>query len=451
MMKHYDYIAIGGGSAGIASINRAASHGKKCALIEAGPIGGTCVNVGCVPKKVMWYAANIADAINHYAPSYGFTSINSRFDWNTLVKNRSAYIERIHQSYDSSLNSNSVNVIHGYARFVSKNVIEVNGEQLSADHILIATGGQPVRPDIPGANLGIDSDGFFALDKMPSRVAVVGAGYIAVELAGVLKALGAEVHLVIRRETVLRGFDSMLSETLTTLIELSDIKLHRHAIPESVVKNPDETLTLTAEDGTQIHVDEIVWAVGRRPNTDNINLSAAGVELNSHGYVKVDKFQNTSVTGIYAVGDVTGQLELTPVAVAAGRKLSERLFNNSPDAFLDYENVPTVVFSHPPIGTVGLTEQQATEKYGEKEVKVYSSAFTAMYTAVTDHRQPVKMKLVCAGPQEKIVGIHGIGVGMDEILQGFAVALKLGATKEDLDNTVAIHPTAAEEFVTMKG
>ncbi|MCT8891696.1 glutathione-disulfide reductase [Klebsiella quasipneumoniae] len=451
MMKHYDYIAIGGGSAGIASINRAASHGKKCALIEAGPIGGTCVNVGCVPKKVMWYAANIADAINHYAPSYGFTSINSHFDWNTLVKNRSSYIERIHQSYDSSLDNNDVDVIHGYAQFVNNNVIEVNGEQFSADHILIATGGQPVRPDIPGANLGVDSDGFFALDKMPSRVAVVGAGYIAVELAGVLKALGAEVHLVIRRETVLRGFDSMLSETLTTLIEQSDIKLHRHAVPGSVIKNPDETLTLTAEDGTQIHVDEIVWAVGRRPNTDSINLSAAGVELNSDGYVKVDKFQNTSVTGIYAVGDVTGQLELTPVAVAAGRKLSERLFNNSPDAFLDYENVPTVVFSHPPIGTVGLTEQQAIEKYGEKDVKVYSSSFTAMYTAVTDHRQPVKMKLVCVGPQERIVGIHGIGVGMDEILQGFAVALKLGATKKDLDNTVAIHPTAAEEFVTMKG
>ncbi|MGP8956287.1 glutathione-disulfide reductase [Enterobacter mori] len=451
MMKRYDYIAIGGGSAGIASVNRAASHGKTCALIEAGPIGGTCVNVGCVPKKVMWHAANIADAINHYGPSYGFSAINSRFDWNTLIKNRSAYIERIHQSYDSSLNSNNVDVIHGYARFVSKNVIDVNGVQFSADHILIATGGKPVRPDIPGANLGVDSDGFFALDKLPSRVAVVGAGYIAVELAGVLKALGAEVHLVIRRESVLRGFDSMLSETLTTLIEQGDITLHRHAVPDSVIKNPDGTLTLIAENGTQIEVDEIIWAVGRRPNTDNINLSAAGVELNSEGYVKVDKFQDTSATGIYAVGDVTGQLELTPVAVAAGRKLSERIFNNNPDAFLDYENVPTVVFSHPPIGTVGLTEQQAAEKYGDKGVKVYSATFTAMYTAVTDHRQPMKMKLVCAGPQERVVGIHGIGVGMDEILQGFAVALKLGATKKDFDNTVAIHPTAAEEFVTMKG
>ncbi|WP_238323242.1 glutathione-disulfide reductase [Acidovorax sp. JHL-9] len=449
-MKHYDYIAIGGGSGGIASVNRAAMYGKKCALIEAGEIGGTCVNVGCVPKKVMWYAAHVAEAIHHYGPDYGFDTTVSRFDWATLVKNRSAYIERIHGSYETGLNRNKVDVIAGFGRFVDAHTIEAGGERMTADHILIATGGRPLRPDIPGAQHGIDSDGFFALPEMPRRAAVVGGGYIAVELAGVLNALGAQTHLFVRKHAPMRYLDPLLTDTLVEVMQAEGPTLHTHAVPKAVHKHADGSLTLELEDGQTHTTDCIVWAVGREPHIEGLNLEAAGVMIDTNGYVQVDKYQNTTVPGVYAVGDVTGLVELTPVAVAAGRRLSERLFNNKPDEHLDYKNVPTVVFSHPPIGTVGLTEPEARLKYGDDAVKVYQSAFTAMYSAVTRHRQPSRMKLVCVGADERIVGIHGIGFGMDEILQGFAVALKMGATKRDLDNTVAIHPTAAEEFVTMR-
>lgn len=448
--KHYDYIAIGGGSGGIASINRAAMYGQKCALIEAKALGGTCVNVGCVPKKVMWHAAQIAEAIHQYGPDYGFDTTVNRFDWDTLISSRSAYIDRIHQSYDRVLGNNKVDVIQGFARFVDANTIEVNGEKITADNILIATGGRPVQPHIPGAEYGINSDGFFELKALPKRVAVVGAGYIAVELAGVLNALGSETHLFVRKHAPLRNFDPLIVETLLEVMETEGPQLHTHAVPKAVIKNADGSLTLQLENGTEQTVDTLIWAIGREPATDNLNLAVTGVELNEKGYIKVDKFQNTNVKGIYAVGDNTGAVELTPVAVAAGRRLSERLFNNKPNEHLDYSNIPTVVFSHPAIGTVGLTEPQAVEQYGADQVKVYKSSFTAMYSAVTRHRQPCRMKLVCVGSDEKIVGIHGIGFGMDEMLQGFAVALKMGATKKDFDDTVAIHPTAAEEFVTMR-
>ncbi|MFP1985101.1 glutathione-disulfide reductase [Lonsdalea quercina] len=450
MTKHYDYLAIGGGSGGIASINRAAMYGKKCALIEAKYLGGTCVNVGCVPKKVMWHAAQIAEAIHNYGPDYGFDVTVNGFNWDTLVKNRSAYIDRIHHSYDNVLGKNQVEVIRGFARFVDAHTVEVNGEEITADHILIATGGRPTLPDVPGAEYGINSDGFFELDALPRRVAVVGAGYIAVEIAGVLNALGAETHLFVRKHAPLRQFDPLIVDTLVEVMKTEGPSLHTESTPKAVVKNADGSLTLQLEDGKSQTVDCLVWAIGRQPATDNLNLQAAGVELDDRGYVKVDKFQNTNVSGIYAVGDNTGAVELTPVAVAAGRRLSERLFNNKPNEHLDYSNIPTVVFSHPPIGTVGLTEPQAREKYGDEQVKVYQSSFTAMYTAVTQHRQPCRMKLVCVGPEEKVVGVHGIGFGVDEMLQGFAVAVKMGATKQDFDNTVAIHPTGAEEFVTMR-
>lgn len=450
MTKHYDYLAIGGGSGGIASINRAAMYGKKCALIEAKDLGGTCVNVGCVPKKVMWHAAQIAEAIHQYGPDYGFDTTLNHFDWDKLIASRTAYIDRIHTSYYNVLGKNKVDIIRGFATFVDAHTVEVNGEIITADHILIATGGRPSHPSIPGAEYGIDSDGFFALPALPKRVAVVGAGYIAIEIAGVVKALGAETHLFVRKHAPLRNFDPLIVDTLLEIIKNEGPTLHTQAIPQSVVKNADNSLTITLEDGRSETVDCLIWAIGREPANDNINLQAAGVALNEKGYIKVDKFQNTNVPGIYAVGDNTGAVELTPVAVAAGRRLSERLFNNKPDEHLDFSNVPTVVFSHPPIGTVGLTEPQAREQYGDDQVKVYTSSFTAMYTAVTSHRQPCRMKLVCAGADEKIVGIHGIGFGMDEMLQGFAVALKMGATKKDFDNTVAIHPTASEEFVTMR-
>ncbi|WP_413721663.1 glutathione-disulfide reductase [Sodalis sp. RH24] len=450
MTRHYDYLAIGGGSGGIASINRAASYGRKCALIEAKYLGGTCVNVGCVPKKIMWHAAQIAEAIKLYGPDYGFDTTINHFDWQTLVKSRSAYIDRIHQSYERVLGNNNVDVIEGFATFVDAHTVAVNGEHITADHILIATGGRPSHIDIPGAEYGIDSDGFFALDAMPQRVAVVGAGYIAVELAGVVNALGAQTHLFVRKHAPLRTFDPLVVDTLVEIMQAEGPNLHTGSIPETIVKNQDGSLTLTLENGQVFTVDALIWAIGREPSTDNLNLAAAGVETDSNGYIRVDKYQNTNVQGIYAVGDNTGAVELTPVAVAAGRRLSERLFNGKPEEHLDYNLIPTVVFSHPPIGTIGLTEPEAIAKYGEKQIKIYKTAFTSMYTAVTSHRQPCRMKLVCLGPEEKIIGLHGIGLGMDEILQGFAVAMKMGATKRDFDNTVAIHPTAAEELVTMR-
>ncbi|MGF7453755.1 glutathione-disulfide reductase [Pasteurella bettyae] len=456
MTKHYDYLAIGGGSGGIASLNRAASYGKKCAIIEAKHLGGTCVNVGCVPKKVMFYGAHIAEAINSYAPDYGFDVTVNNFDFKKLIDSRQSYIGRIHNSYNNVLAKNNIDVLNGFGRFVNAKTVEVTyadgtSEQVTADHILIATGGRPSIPNVKGAEYGITSDGFFALTELPKRVAVVGAGYIAVELAGVFNSLGTETHLFVRKHAPLRNQDPLIVDTLVEVLAQDGIQLHTNAIPQEVTKNQDGSLTLKLEDGRETNVDAVVWAIGREPTTDKINLQAAGVETNTRGFVKVDKYQNTNVNGIYAVGDIIeGGIELTPVAVAAGRRLSERLFNNKPNEYLDYNLVPTVIFSHPPIGTVGLTEPKAIEQYGADNVKVYTSSFTAMYTAVTQHRQPCKMKLVCVGPNEKVVGLHGIGFGVDEMIQGFAVAIKMGATKADFDNTVAIHPTGSEEFVTMR-
>ncbi len=456
MTKHYDYLAIGGGSGGIASLNRAASYGKKCAIIEAKHLGGTCVNVGCVPKKVMFYGAHIAEAINSYAPDYGFDVTVNNFDFKKLIDSRQSYIGRIHNSYNNVLAKNNIDVLNGFGRFVNAKTVEVTyadgtSEQVTADHILIATGGRPSIPNVKGAEYGITSYGFFALTELPKRVAVVGAGYIAVELAGVFNSLGTETHLFVRKHAPLRNQDPLIVDTLVEVLAQDGIQLHTNAIPQEVTKNQDGSLTLKLEDGRETNVDAVVWAIGREPTTDKINLQAAGVETNTRGFVKVDKYQNTNVNGIYAVGDIIeGGIELTPVAVAAGRRLSERLFNNKPNEYLDYNLVPTVIFSHPPIGTVGLTEPKAIEQYGADNVKVYTSSFTAMYTAVTQHRQPCKMKLVCVGPNEKVVGLHGIGFGVDEMIQGFAVAIKMGATKADFDNTVAIHPTGSEEFVTMR-
>ncbi len=449
MTQHYDFLAIGGGSGGIASANRAARLGKKAAVIEAKYVGGTCVNVGCVPKKAMWYAGQIADAMK-YAADYGFSFSDPELNWGKLVESRQAYIERIHASYNRGFASNGVTLINGFAKFVDARTVEVNGEQITADHIVIATGGYPFIPDIPGAEHGITSDGFFELHEQPKRVAVIGAGYIGVELAGVMHALGSETHLVVRKEKPLRDFDPILADTLVDVMKAEGPELHNYSNPVEIVKQADGSLVVRFDNGKALPpVDSVIWAVGRKPATEQINLQATGVQLDDKGFIKTDEYQNTSVSGIYAVGDNTGRAALTPVAVAAGRRLCERLFNNKPDSKLDYNDIATVVFSHPPIGTVGLTEPEAIEKFGQDNIKVYTSQFTALYQAMTSHRQPTKMKLICLGEEEKIVGIHSIGFGSDELIQGFAVALKMGASKADFDNTVAIHPTSAEEFVTM--
>ncbi|MGR5187231.1 glutathione-disulfide reductase [Photobacterium damselae] len=450
MAKHFDYICIGGGSGGIASANRAAMYGAKVALIEAKALGGTCVNVGCVPKKVMWHGAQIAEAMHLYAKDYGFDVEMKGLNWGKLVESREAYISRIHTSYETVLGNNKIEVINGFAQFVDAKTVEVDGEHYTADHILIAVGGRPSIPAIPGAIHGIDSNGFFELKEQPKRAAVVGAGYIAVEIAGVLNGLGTDTHLFVRKESPLRSFDPMIIETLTEVMAAEGPTLHTHSVPKEVVKEEDGTVTLYFENGESHNTDILIWAIGREPTTDAINLAAAGVETNNRGFIKVDEFQQTNVEGIYCVGDIMeGGIELTPVAVKAGRQLSERLFNNKPNAKMDYALVPTVVFSHPPIGTIGLTEPEAIAQYGAENVKVYKSGFTAMYTAVTQHRQPCRMKLVCAGEDEKVVGLHGIGFGVDEMIQGFGVAMKMGATKADFDSVVAIHPTGSEEFVTM--
>lgn len=449
-VKQYDYIVIGGGSGGIASANRAAMHGAKVILFEGKEVGGTCVNVGCVPKKVMWYGAQVAETLNHYAAEYGFEVEMKNFDFATLKANRQAYIDRIHGSYERGFDNNGVERVYEYATFVDAHTVEVAGQRYTAPHILIATGGHALYPDIPGAEYGITSDGFFELDAVPNRTAVVGAGYIAVEVAGVLHALGSETHLFVRQDRPLRNFDQEIIGTLTDYMAENGPTLHTQSIPKEVIKNADESLTLVLENGQSYTVDTLIWAIGRRPNVTGFGLEKTGVALTDQGYIASDDYENTNVSGIYALGDVTGKLELTPVAVKAGRQLSERLFNGKTNAKMDYKDVATVIFSHPAIGSIGLSEEAAIAEFGVENIKVYRSTFTPMYTALGTHRQPSKMKLVCLGQDEKIIGLHGIGYGVDEMVQGFSVAIKMGATKEDFDNTVAIHPTGAEEFVTMR-
>jgi len=451
MAQHFDYICIGGGSGGIASANRAAMYGKKVAVIEANTIGGTCVNRGCVPKKLMWYGAHIAEAIQKYSPAFGFNAKIEDFSWKTLAENRDAHIERIHGSYHRGFASNNVTFIQGFAKFIDSKTLDVDGEIYTADHITIAVGGYPSIPDLPGAEFGIDSDGFFQLKEQPKSVAIVGAGYIAVELAGVLNALGSDTHLFCRKATPLRTFDPLIIDGLLESMQQDGIQLHNYSVPKEVLKEADGSLTLVLENEERHQVDTLIWAIGRRPYTSGLNLKAAGVETDARGFIPTTEYQETNVEGIYALGDViAGGIELTPVAIKAGRQLSERLFNNKPQAKMDYSLVPTVVFSHPAIGTVGLTEPKAIEQYGADNIKVYTSRFASMYTAMTAHRQMCSMKLVCVGKDEKIVGLHGIGDGVDEMIQGFAVAMKMGATKADFDSTTAIHPTGSEEFVTMR-
>ena len=449
-MREYDIIAIGGGSGGSATMNRAAMHGAKVAVIEGNIIGGTCVNVGCVPKKVMWYGAQVSETLKNYAADYGYTIEETSFDFKTLRKNREAYIERSRQAFSNNFNRNGVDYIEGYARFVDKNTVEVNGEHIRAKHIVIATGSYAFIPNVPGSELGGTSDDVFAWEELPESVSIIGAGYIAVELAGVLHALGVKTDLFVRKGGPLRGFDQGIVEVLVEEMKKNGQPLHTHKVPQKLEKLDNGDIQIHFEDGTTHTSQKVIWAVGRKANVQQLNLEAAGVELTERGFIQVDEYQNTTTPGIYALGDVSGEKELTPVAIKAGRTLAERLFNGKTDAKMDYELIPTVVFSHPAIGSIGLTQEQAEAKYGAENIKVYQSTFAGMYSAITVHRQMTKLKLITLGEEEKVIGLHGIGEGIDEMIQGFAVAVKMGATKADFDATVAIHPTASEEFVTMR-
>ncbi len=441
----YDYLVIGGGSGGIASARRAAQHGARVAVVESVRLGGTCVNVGCVPKKLMWHAGQLAHAMDD-APGYGFAPLRLEHDWSRLVADREAYLRRLNGIYESNLNKDAVDIIRGAARFVSPHVVDVNGQRLEGEHVLIATGGTPTVPDVPGARLGLTSDGFFALTERPQRVALVGGGYIAVELAGVLRALGSEVHLIVRGDHVLRHFDDILSQTLTPYMQDTGVQMH-FQVSSSGLERHAEGLRVSLSSGDTLAVDELIWATGRHPNL--VGLDAAELTLDARGHIQVDEWQQTNQPQVYAVGDVTAAPALTPVAIQAGRRLADRVFGGQPDAQLDHDCVPTVVFSHPPIGTVGLSEAEARARYGDA-VKVYSGQFKALYNALVEHKQPSAVKLVVVGEDERVVGLHSIGPGSDEMLQGFAVAVKMGARKRDLDNTIAIHPTASEELVTLR-
>jgi len=446
---HYDLLAIGAGSGGLSAAERAAEYGMKTAVIESKKLGGTCVNVGCVPKKVMWFGAHLADALKDM-PAYGFDVELKSFNWAKLVESREKYIKGINDWYGNYLKDSNIDHIQGHASFVDAKSVKVGNKTYTADHIVIAPGGYPIVPDVPGAEYGITSDGFFELDKLPERTIVVGAGYIAVELAGVLNSLGSEVSMLLRRDHFLGSFDAMLRDTLMEDMSNAGVNLMTQVNVQRIEQQPDKRLCIHCNNGITLHdVDALVWAIGRAPNTAELNLDAAGVAMDKNGYIPCDEFQNTNVDKIFALGDATGRAPLTPVAIAAGRRLSDRLYNNMPDRKLDYENIPTVMFSHPPIGTIGLTEEEARKEHGDA-VKIYQSSFTAMYHAIGGRSEQTALKLVCVGADEKIVGCHIIGMGADEMLQGFAVAIKMGATKKDFDNTVAIHPTSSEELVTMR-
>lgn len=450
----FDYLVIGGGSGGIASARRAAAYGAKVGLIERQAMGGTCVNVGCVPKKVMFNAASISEAM-HAAKQFGYEDVSYKFNWNTIKKARDAYVARLNGIYINNLNNSGVTKIEGLGTFVGPREVRVGDAVYTADKILVAVGGYAVQPQVPGAEHCITSDGFFQLDHQPKKAAVFGAGYIAVEMAGIFEALGTDTTLYVRKDRPLRNFDEMISSKLKEEIIRSGMKLETGSILKSVTKDESTgLLTIELEDGRKEGgFDCVLQAIGRKPLTGPLNLEAAGIETLPNGYIKVDEWQETSVEGVFAVGDVCGPWELTPTAIMAGRRLADRFWGGMPGAKADYENVPTVVFSHPTIGTCGLTEAEAREKYGDENIKVYTSTFANLYYGTWDldyaDKPKTAMKMVCEGPHEKVVGIHCIGMGSDEMLQGFGVAMKMGATKADFDSCVAIHPTAAEEFVTL--
>ena len=441
-----DLLVIGGGSAGLALAIRAARHGAKVTLFEPRELGGTCVNRGCVPKKAMWLAAELAQA-QKLAVKIGFDSKPGALDWPPFIARREAYIERARHGYARRLEESGVRLIAAYAHFVDARTLLADGVRYSAPHIAIATGSRPRQIDLPGVALGIDSDGFFGLRECPRRVGIIGGGYIAVELAGVLHALGAQVELF-SRSRLLSHFDAELGDALGAAMAGDGIAQHSRCAVQGALRERGELWLDCADHARHGPYDQIIWAVGRVPNVESLQVHSAGIRLDPAGNVIADAFENTSTEGIYALGDVNGKRALTPVAIAAGRALAERLFGGQADSHLDYQNIPSVVFSHPPVASVGLSEAQARAQYGDA-VHVHMASFVPMLYMLAGHERRTLMKMVTVGDEERVVGLHGIGPAMDEMLQGFAVALRMGATRTDFLRTVAIHPTSAEEFVLL--
>ncbi|MGV6491045.1 glutathione-disulfide reductase [Stenotrophomonas rhizophila] len=451
MSKHYDYdlIVLGGGSGGLAAAFRAAQHGQRVAMLEPGELGGTCVNVGCVPKKAMWLAADLAGRIG-MAAAMGFdVPVRPALDWKELVVHRQAYIANIHASYLKRLDENKVVRVPRRGRLVDAHTVECSdGVRISATHILIATGAHPQRPDIPGAELGAVSDDLFNLCSAPARVAIVGGGYIAVELAGLLQALGSKVTLLVRGSRLLERFDAELTAQLADNLRHQGVQVHFDYRLRELRRDGDGVVAYGHDGPHEAAFDQLFFATGRRGNSAGLGLEALGIGVGDKGEVEVDDGQTTAVPSVHAVGDIAGKVGLTPVAIAAARKLMDRLFGGNPQAKMDYENVASVVFSHPALGAVGLSEEEAREKHGD--VRVYRSNFRPMLQALSDGTQRSLFKLVCVGEEERVVGVHLLGESADEILQGFALAVKMGVTKAQFDDTVAIHPTSAEEVVLMR-
>ena len=490
----YDLVVIGGGSGGSATSKRAAEYGAKVCIIDRGVqrdehgnrigagIGGTCVNVGCVPKKIMWYAAHHRELLHgSTATAAGFSitgvdGANVGFDWAAMKAKRDAEVARLNGTYERGWKSAGVTVLKGFASLASVHEVKVVSQEeqegggskqveqvVTARFILVAVGGFPKPLPVPGSELAITSDGFFDLEATPKKALVIGAGYIAAELSGILHALGSDTSLMFRGESIMRyDFDDYIVDILMKELEAHGPKLLGTRSPTALVREADGTITCvcthTGPDGTAVEerhggFDVVLSAIGRQTALAGLNLEAVGVAVDRQGFVQVDEFQRTSVESVLALGDATPGFQLTPVAIAAGRRLADRLFGGEPRARLEYDKVPTVVFSHPPIGTIGLTERQAMAKHGVANVRVLTASFFSMFYVFNDAASKVRtgLKLVLAGPEERVVGLHMIGPSSDEMLQGFAVAVKMGATRRDFEAVVAIHPTIAEELVTFAG
>ncbi len=445
----YDLFVIGAGSGGLATSKRAASYGARVAIAEGDRVGGTCVIRGCIPKKLMVYAAEHGHAHGD-AAGYGWHSETGSLDWSTLVSKRDAAVENLEHIHEGHLEKAGVELVRGRARLVSAHEVEVDGRRVSAKFILISTGGRPILPRISGIEHAITSDGFFELKTQPGHVLIVGGGYIAVEFASIMAGLGTKVTLAIRRDRPLRGFDEDLRTELLAALRAVGVDVRTETTVDSLSRDGESTTCeLTGPSGSeQLVVDHaVVYAVGRRADVDGLGLDAIGIELGAKGEIVVADDDRTAVDSVYAIGDVTERAPLTPVAIQAGRALADRLFGNR-NTTMSYDDIPTAVFTEPPIATVGLTTEQAIEKYGESGVTVYRAGFGPLIHTLTDRKVRTFIKMIVHNETDRVLGCHMIGHDAPEIIQGLGVAMKAGATKADFDATVGIHPSTAEEFVT---